>query len=101
MCRIFLQGREKYLQSRLILQTGSEHYFCCEQKKENIEKEKEELETLREQYSAYDLFQRCMHSNGIAFDIIKKRLPIVNREISKILTNIVDFEIFFEDILYG
>ena len=38
-----------------------------------------------------------MHSNGISYDIIKKRLPIINNEISKILTNIVDFEIFFEN----
>ena len=40
---------------------------------------------------------RCMHPNGISYDIIKKKLPIINDEIAKNLANIVDFEIFFED----
>ena len=39
---------------------------------------------------------QCMHSNGIAFDIIKKKLPIINEEIAKTIANIVDFNIFFE-----
>ena len=38
-----------------------------------------------------------MHPNGISYDIIKRRLPLINSEISKILTNIVEFEIFFEN----
>jgi DNA repair exonuclease SbcCD ATPase subunit len=37
-----------------------------------------------------------MHSNGIAYDIIKKSLPVINSEISKVLANIVNFEVFFE-----
>ena len=40
---------------------------------------------------------RCMHTNGISYDIIKKKLPIINDEISKTLSNIVDFEVFFEN----
>tara|TARA_R100000458_G_C8101350_1_gene127901 strand:- start:110 stop:562 length:453 start_codon:yes stop_codon:yes gene_type:complete len=38
-----------------------------------------------------------MHSNGISYDIIKRQLPIINEEISKILANIVEFEVFFEE----
>ena len=38
-----------------------------------------------------------MKSNGIAFEVIRKKLPIINEEIAKILANIVDFEVFFED----
>ena len=38
-----------------------------------------------------------MHSNGIAYDIIKKQLPVINDEVAKVLANIVEFEIFFED----
>ena len=64
--------------------------------KELIE-EKEEYNTLREEYSAYDLYMRCMHSSGIAYDIIKKKLPVINQEIAKVLANIVEFEVFFED----
>ncbi len=67
-----------------------------EQKLINLEEDYEEYKNLREDFSAYDLFMRCMHSNGIAFDIIKKKLPVINEEISKTLSNIVDFQIFFE-----
>ena len=64
---------------------------------EMLTKQKKELADLRDEYLAYDLFSRCMHSNGIVYDIIKKKLPIINQEISKNLANIVSFEIFFED----
>ena len=66
-------------------------------KKDTLECEKVELANLRDEFLAYDLFLKSMHSNGIVYDIIKKKLPIINQEIAKILTNIVNFEIFFED----
>jgi len=66
-------------------------------KKETLEREKVELANLRDEFLAYDLFLKTMHSNGIVYDIIKKRLPVINQEIAKILSNIVNFEIFFED----
>jgi len=66
------------------------------QKLENIENEKEELAKLQMEFAATDLFLRCMHSNGIAFDIINKALPVLNEEISKVLANIVNFEVYFE-----
>ena len=68
-----------------------------EQKVENIETQKQEYLNLQEEYSAYDLYMRCMHTSGIAYDIIKRKLPVINQEIAKVLANIVDFEIFFED----
>jgi DNA repair exonuclease SbcCD ATPase subunit len=37
-----------------------------------------------------------MHPNGIAYDVIKKKIPVINEEIAKVLANIVDFEVFFE-----
>ena len=40
---------------------------------------------------------RCMHPNGIAYDVIRRKLPVINEEIAKILANIVEFEVFFED----
>ena len=67
-----------------------------EQKLRNLEDQKQEYHNLHDEYSAFDLYMRCMHSNGIAYDIIKKRLPIINAEVAKVLANIVDFEIFFE-----
>ena len=67
-----------------------------EQQVESLRDQKQELEDLRNQYSAYDLYMRCMHSNGIAYDIIKKKLPAINDEIAKVLTNIVNFEVYLE-----
>ena len=67
-----------------------------EQKVENIINQKKEYQDLQREYAAYDLYMRCMHSNGIAYDIIKKKIPVINAEIAKVLANIVDFEVFFE-----
>jgi len=67
-----------------------------EQQSENLKELKAEYIQLEKEFSAYDLFMRCMHSNGIAYDIIKKKMPVINSEIAKVLANIVDFEIFFE-----
>jgi DNA repair exonuclease SbcCD ATPase subunit/DNA repair exonuclease SbcCD nuclease subunit len=64
---------------------------------QTLENEKNELEQYRNQFAAYDYFMRCMHSNGISYEIIKKKLPVINSEISKILSNVVDFEVYFED----
>jgi len=68
-----------------------------EQSVKNLEQQQQEYITLQNEYSSIDLYLRCMHTNGISYDIIKKKLPIINEEISKILTNIVEFEIFFEE----
>ena len=68
-----------------------------EERVEKVKRDKEEFLTLENNFSAYDLFMRCMHSNGISYDIIKKRLPIINAEVSKVIANIVDFEVFFEN----
>jgi DNA repair exonuclease SbcCD ATPase subunit/DNA repair exonuclease SbcCD nuclease subunit len=68
-----------------------------EQKVEGLKTKRKELEDIREEYAAYDLFMRCTHSNGIAYDIIKKRLPVINGEIAKVLSNIVDFDVFFQE----
>tara|TARA_Y100000296_G_scaffold84463_1_gene117861 strand:- start:662 stop:1360 length:699 start_codon:yes stop_codon:yes gene_type:complete len=72
------------------------NHGSCEQQLQNLQDQKKELGKLRQDYAAYDLFTRCMHSNGIPYDIIKKKLPEINEEIAKILTNIVNFEVFFE-----
>jgi len=81
---------------RLILKLYKEN-GTLEERVEKIKRDKEEYITLRSNFSAYDLFMNCMHANGISYDIIKKRLPLINAEISKVVANIVDFEIFFEN----
>ena len=54
---------------------------------------KEKLE-LEEDFAAYHLLMTCCHPNGVSYEIIKNRLPIINEEIAKILANIVEFEVF-------
>jgi len=68
-----------------------------DQKLKNLAEQQKEMKDIQQEYSAYDLYMRCMHSNGIAYDIIKKQLPAINDEIAKVLANIVSFEVFFED----
>ena len=68
-----------------------------EQKLANLKEKKQELETLRQEHATYDLYQQCMKSSGISYDIIKKKLPVINNEIAKVLTSVVDFEVFFEE----
>ena len=65
-----------------------------EQKIKNLKESVAELESLRSEFAAYELFMRCCHPNGISYDIIKNRLPVINEEIAKILTGVVDFEVF-------
>jgi DNA repair exonuclease SbcCD ATPase subunit/DNA repair exonuclease SbcCD nuclease subunit len=64
---------------------------------ENLLDSKKEVEDIEKEWVAYDLFMRCMHPNGIPYDIIKKKLPVINGEIAKVLANIVDFEVSFEN----
>ena len=59
--------------------------------------EKNEQDELEESFIAYELFMRCMHPNGIAYEIIKQKLSLINEEIQKCLTNIVDFQVMFEE----
>ena len=63
---------------------------------ENIKAKQQELEDLRTDYAAYDLFMRCTHPNGISYDVVKRMLPLINEEVSTVLANVTDFDIFFE-----
>ena len=80
-----------------LINTHHRQIGSLEQKVESLHDKKKELHDIREEYASYDLFMRCTHSNGIAYDIIKKRLPVINSEIAKVLANIVDFDIFFQE----
>ena len=86
-------------QARIINQKKIDLYKLFgseEQRLRNLEKQRLEYSKIQTEYASYDLFLQCMHSNGIAYDVIKQKLPVINEEISKILSNVVDFEIFFE-----
>jgi len=79
-----------------LLQLHKNH-GSLEQRLQNLGDQRQELAILRLDYAAYDLYEKCMRSkDGIPYDIIKNKLPVINEEIAKILSNIVDFEVFFE-----
>jgi len=79
-----------------IMQLHKKH-GSSEQKLEYMEKQFAEFQELEEDFAAYHLFMVCCHPNGVSYEIIKERLPYINQEISKILTNIVDFEVFISN----
>ncbi len=60
--------------------------------------EKSEFNDVLNEYRAYDVYMTCMHPNGISYEIIQQKLPVINDEIAKILSSIVEFEVFFENI---
>jgi exonuclease SbcC len=63
----------------------------------SIHEERNEFKDVMNEYRAYDVYTTCMHPNGISYEIIQQKLPIINQEIAKVLANIVDFEVFFEN----
>lgn len=63
-------------------------------KLETLEEQKMEIAEKRKEFAAYDLYQKCMHPNGISYQVIKNKLPVINAEINKMLANIVDFQVF-------
>ena len=93
-----ISEEEKHLENiqEEVLELYKNH-GSLEKELESLEEKRERLESLQKEYTAYELYLKSMHSNGISYDIIKKKLPIINEEISKILANIVNFEIFFEE----
>jgi DNA repair exonuclease SbcCD ATPase subunit/DNA repair exonuclease SbcCD nuclease subunit len=68
-----------------------------EQKLIHMEEQHKEYESLKEDFAAYHLLMTCCHPSGVSYNIIKERLPFINHEIAKILTNVVDFEIFISN----
>jgi exonuclease SbcC len=64
---------------------------------ERYEQEQKEFVALEKEWKTSELFMRCMHPNGIAYEVIKQRLPLINEEVAKILANIVEFNVLFEN----
>lgn len=78
------------------LKTLYQNQGSIEQKIIDLKERKNKLECMKREYESYELFLKCMHFDGISYSIIKKQLPIINNEMNKILSPIVDFDIFFE-----
>jgi len=79
-----------------IMQLHKRH-GSSEQKLSHTQEQHNEFRQLEQDFAAYHLFMVCCHPNGVSYEIIKERLPYINQEISKILTNIVEFEVFISN----
>lgn len=64
-------------------------------------KEKKEYDELVKRCNIYDLLIQAWSSRGLPSKIIKSQLPVINQEISKILSGIVNFEISIEQDVDG
>ena len=104
----YLIQRDHYVQKKQKLEQENEQCKVClqeffiekgstQQAIDGYIERKAELEDKEKEFIAQDLFLECMHANGIAYNVIRQMLPVINEEIAKVLTNIVDFEVFFEN----
>ena len=71
-----------------------QRHGSLEQKLKTTKEKRKEKNKLEKDFAAYHLLMTCCHPNGVSYEIIKNRLPIINEEIAKILANIVEFEVF-------
>ncbi len=68
--------------------------------KRTIEEANEKLQQIEDaerDYIAYDIFVKATHANGISYEVIKSMLPVINDEIQKVLSSIVEFQVFFAE----
>ena len=63
----------------------------------SVKKTLKKIKDAERDYIAYDIFVQATHANGISYEVIKSMLPVINGEIQKILSSIVDFKVFFAD----
>jgi DNA repair exonuclease SbcCD ATPase subunit len=64
-----------------------------EEAKEHIK----QIDDAEKEFIAYDLYIQAMHANGVSYQVIKSMLPIINKELSSVLSTIVNFEVFFDN----
>jgi len=57
----------------------------------------QQIKSAERDYIAYDIFVKATHPNGISYEVIKSMLPVINEEIQKVLSSIVDFQVFFAE----
>ena len=57
----------------------------------------QQIKDAERDYIAYDIFVKATHANGISYEVIKSMLPVINEEIQKVLSSIVEFQVFFAE----
>lgn len=68
----------------------------CQGVLDKISSQLDRLRQTREYVAAYEHYMSAMGKDGIAYKILVSKLPVINEEINKILSNVADFNVFIE-----
>jgi DNA repair exonuclease SbcCD ATPase subunit len=71
--------------------------FVLEEEIVSLEKEKEEYSKLNKEYKLHDLFSLAVSKKGIPTMLINSCLPLINKEISDILSGVTNFKIEIDE----
>jgi DNA repair exonuclease SbcCD ATPase subunit len=63
---------------------------------QKLEAQLAQLAEVRETCLAFEHYIRVMGKDGIPYQVLTQKLPLINEEINKILANVADFGIFLE-----
>jgi DNA repair exonuclease SbcCD ATPase subunit len=77
--------------SKLTLQMGA-----TQANLKKLEEQLVELQGVRDLVTANDHYIEAMGKDGIAYEILAQKLPLINEEINKVLSNAADFGVFIE-----
>lgn len=61
-----------------------------------IQDKKTRLSELSDKYAAYEYYLEAMSRDGIAYELLKKSIPVIESEVNDVLSQIVDFRIRLE-----
>ena len=68
----------------------------AQQRVEILKAEHQELKELERAAYLYDCYIEAVNTNGIPYQIIQEKIPVINQEIASFLVGVVDFDIYFE-----
>ena len=68
----------------------------AQQRVEILKAEHQELKELERKAYLYDCCIEAVNTNGIPYQIIQEKIPVINQEIASFLVGVVDFDIYFE-----
>lgn len=69
---------------------------ALEQRMIDMADDQERLESLQARCSAYELYMGAMGKHGLPYLILTGMLPLINEEINKILSTVVNFSVYIE-----
>jgi DNA repair exonuclease SbcCD ATPase subunit len=68
----------------------------AQQRVEILKAEHQELKELERKSYLYDCYIEAVNTNGIPYQIIQEKIPVINQEIASFLVGVVEFDIYFE-----